>query len=74
MCGRHERTMCQGSDLVRIASLNGEFKKSYGVFVGSLLYLRTIGIAGRPTSGPFKTRWLVALLGLLVSTFVKPLH
>lgn len=74
MCGRRERTMCQGSDLVRIASLNGEFRKSYGVFVGSLLYLRTIEIAGRRTSGPVKTRWLVALLGLVISTFVKPLH
>jgi hypothetical protein len=35
------------SDLVEIAKRNGDFRKSYGILVGAILYLRSIS-AARP--------------------------
>lgn len=35
------------SELSKIAKLNGDFRKNYGMFIGAILYLRTIGAARR---------------------------
>ncbi len=33
------------SDLLKIAKLNGDFKRNYGILLGAFLYLRSIGAA-----------------------------
>jgi len=35
-----------GSDLLKIAKRNGDFRKNYGTLIGAYLYLRTISAAG----------------------------
>lgn len=35
------------SELSKIAKLNGDFRKNYGMFIGAILYLRTVGAARR---------------------------
>lgn len=35
------------SELSKIAKLNGDFRKNYGMVIGAILYLRTVGATRR---------------------------
>ena len=35
----------QSSDLVEIAKRNGDFRRNYGLFLGAILYLRSLSAA-----------------------------
>ncbi|WP_027577386.1 hypothetical protein [Bradyrhizobium sp. WSM1743] len=37
--------MQASSELAKIAKLNGDFRKNYGIFLGAFLYLRSISAA-----------------------------
>lgn len=52
----------QHSDLVEIASRNGDFRKNYGPLLGAFLYLRSLSATRRR---PFS--WLGLLLGLIAA-------
>ncbi|WP_426614772.1 hypothetical protein [Bradyrhizobium sp. McL0616] len=40
-----EEVQASTSELSKIARLNGDFRRNYGIFLGALLYLRSISAA-----------------------------
>jgi hypothetical protein len=50
------------SDLVEIAKRSGDFRKNYGVYVGAILYLRSISAAR-----PRLFRWQALITSIAVA-------